>query len=158
MRSSTSRRGTVYRVQLVEEGQAGSRPPGGVPHPGVEQKDVDQPGLFDLRRFHAVFTTSDLDTVAADKIHRQRTVIEQVNADLKASALAHLPSGKFAANAAWLVLAVMAFNLARTAGVIAGTGLAKVTTAAIRRTIVTVAARITRSARRLVLHLSVDWR
>ncbi len=126
--------------------------------PELNKKDVDQPGLFDLRRFHAVFTTSDLDTVAADKIHRQRAVIEQVNADLKASALAHLPSGKFAANAAWLVLAVMAFNLARTAGVIAGTGLAKVTTAAIRRTIVTVAARITRSARRLVLHLSVDWR
>lgn len=32
---------------------------------------MDQPGLFDLYRFHALFTTSDLDTVAADKTHRQ---------------------------------------------------------------------------------------
>ena len=46
------------------------------------------------------------DTVAADKIHRGHAIIEQVHADLKDSALAHLPSGKFNANAAWLVLAV----------------------------------------------------
>ena len=126
--------------------------------PELNKKDVDQPGLFDLHRFHAVFTTSDLDTVAADKTHRQHAVIEQVNADLKASTLAHLPSGKFTANAAWLVLAVMAFNLTRAAGAIAGTGLAKATTATIRCTIVTVPARIARSARRLVLHLPESWR
>lgn len=129
--------------------------------PELNKKDVDQPGLFDLYRFHAVFTTADsqlLDTVAADKTHRQHAVIEQVNADLKASALAHLPSGKFTANAAWLVVAVMAFNLTRIAGIIAGTGLAKATTATIRRTIVTVPARIARSARRLVLHLPQQWR
>jgi hypothetical protein len=70
-----------------------------------------QDTLFDLWRFHAFFTTSDLDTVTADKTHRGHAIIEQVNADLKNSALAHLPSGKFTANAAWLVLAVMAFNL-----------------------------------------------
>ncbi len=60
-------------------------------------------------RFHAFFTTADpdmLDTVAADKTHRHHAIIEQVHADLKSSALAHLPSGKFTANAAWLVLAV----------------------------------------------------
>lgn len=55
------------------------------------------------------------DTVAADKTHRGHAIIEQVHADLKSSALAHLPSGKFTANAAWLVLAVMAFNLTRAA-------------------------------------------
>lgn len=129
--------------------------------PELNKKDVDQPGLFDLHRFHAVFTTADsqlLDTVAADKTHRQHAVIEQVNADVKASALAHLPSGKFTANAAWLVLAVMAFNLPRTAGAIAGTGLAKATTTTIRRAVVTVPARIARSARRLVLHLPESWR
>lgn len=126
--------------------------------PELNRKDVDQPGLFDLHRFHAVFTTSDLDTVTADKTHRQHAVIEQVNADLKASALAHLPSGKFTANAAWLVLAVMAFNLTRTAGVIVGTGLAKATTTTIRRKVVTVPVRIARSARRLVLHLPEQWK
>ena len=77
-----------------------------------------QPTLFDTWRFHAFFTTTDpaaADTVAADKTHRGHAIIEQVHADLKHSALAHLPSGKFTANAAWLVLAVMAFNLTRAA-------------------------------------------
>ena len=62
--------------------------------PELNKKDVEQPGLFDLYRFHAVFTTADselLDTLATDKNHRQHSVIEQVNADLKANALAHLP-------------------------------------------------------------------
>jgi hypothetical protein len=47
--------------------------------------------------FHAFFTTSGLDTVTADATHRAHAIIEQVNADLKNSALAHLPSGRFAA-------------------------------------------------------------
>ena len=74
--------------------------------------------LFDVWRFHAFFTTADpaiLDTIAADKTHRAHAIIEQVHADLKNSALAHLPSGVFTANAAWLVLAVIAFNLTRAA-------------------------------------------
>ena len=66
-------------------------------------KDQGQGTLFDIWRFHAFFTTTnpdDLDTVAADKTHRQHAIIEQVHADLKNSALAHLPSGRFTANAA----------------------------------------------------------
>jgi hypothetical protein len=117
----------------------------------------DQASLFELWRFHAFFTTSDLDTVTADKTHRGHAVIEQVNADLKNSALAHLPSGKFAANSAWLVCAVMAFNLTRAAGGIAGGRLAKATTATLRRTLVAVPARIASSARRLTLHLPQYW-
>jgi hypothetical protein len=77
-----------------------------------------QDTLFDVWRFHAFFTTADpqvLDTVAADKTHRRHAIVEQVHADLKNSALAHLPSGVFNANAAWLVLAVIAFNLTRAA-------------------------------------------
>ncbi len=119
-----------------------------------------QDGLFDAWRFHAFFTTADaevLDTVAADKTHRGHAVIEQVNADLKASALAHLPSGIFNANAAWLVLAVMAFNLTRAAATLAGNGLGKATTATIRRKLITVPARIASSARRIVLHLPTAW-
>nr|GLK33453.1 hypothetical protein GCM10017611_02950 [Rhodococcus wratislaviensis] len=70
--------------------------------------------MFDIWRFHAFFTTTDttdLDTVVADKLHRHHALIEQVHADLKNSAPAHLPLGRFTANAAWLVCAVMAFNL-----------------------------------------------
>lgn len=116
-----------------------------------------QGALFDTWRFHAFFTTSDLDTVTADKTHRGHAIIEQVHADLKDSALAHLPSGRFAANAAWLVLAVMAFNLTRAAATLAGPALAKARTATIRRTLITVPARIASSARRLTLHLPQDW-
>ncbi len=128
--------------------------------PELNKKDLDQPGLFDLYRFHAVFTTADsglIDTVAADKTHQQHAIIEQVNADLKNSALAHMPSGKFTANAAWLVLAVMAFNLTRTAGTIAAGSMARATTATIRHRIVTAPARVARRSRRLVLHLPEGW-
>ena len=67
------------------------------------------------------------------------------------------PSGVFTANAAWLVLAVLAFNLTRAAATITGTGLAKATTATIRRKIVSIPARIASSARRLTLHLPRSW-
>lgn len=113
--------------------------------------------LFDTHRFHAFFTTSTLGAVAADKTHRGHAVIEQINADLKDSALAHLPSGVFTANAAWLVLAVMAFNLTRAAAAATGGGLAKARTGTIRRKLISVPARIASSARRIRLHLPAGW-
>ena len=125
-----------------------------------KKKAAGQGTLFDTWRFHAFFTTTDptdLDTVAADKTHRGHAIIEQVHADLKSSALAHLPSGKFTANAAWLVLAIMAFNLTRTAATIAGADLARATTATIRRKLITVPARVASSARRVTLHLPTAW-
>jgi DDE family transposase len=119
-----------------------------------------QPTLFDTHRFHAFFTTADigvLDTVAADKTHRAHAVIEQVHSDLKNGALGSLPSGKFNANAAWLGAAVMAFNLSRAAGTLAGTKFARATTATIRDKLINVAARVASSARRIVLHLPSNW-
>jgi hypothetical protein len=119
-----------------------------------------QGSLFNTWRFHAFFTTADpqvVNTATADKTHRGHAIIEQVNADLKNSALAHLPSGKFTANAAWLVLACMSFNLTRAAAALTGTTLAKATTATIRRTLITVPARVAFSARRLALHLPTNW-
>ena len=120
----------------------------------------DQDTLFDTWRFHAFFTTTDpgmADTVAADKTHRGHAIIEQVHADLKNSALAHLPSGKFNANAVWLVLAVMAFNLTRATATLTGPALARATTATIRRKLIAVPARIASSARRVTLHLPTHW-
>ncbi len=61
------------------------------------------------------------------------------------------------ANAAWLVLAAMAFNPTRAAGCAAGPTHARSTTATIRTQLIGVAARITRSTRHLVLHLPRDW-
>ena len=110
-----------------------------------KNKLAGQATLFDLHRFHAFFTTSTLDLVPADKTHRAHAAIELVNADLKSSALAHMPSGMFAANAAWLVLAVIAFNLTRA------------TTATIRRKLINIPARIASSARRITLHLPEHW-
>ena len=122
-----------------------------------ELNPTGQDGLFDLWRFHAFFTTSSLDTVTADQAHRGHAIIEQVHADLKNSALAHLPSGQFTANAAWLVLAVIAFNLTRSAATLTGPHLATATTGTLRRTLINVPGRITTSARRLVLHLPQAW-
>ena len=120
-----------------------------------------QETLFDTWRFHAFFTTTapdQLDTVAADQTHRRHALIENVHADLKASALAHLPSGVFNANAAWLVCAVMAFNLTRAAASVTTTpALARAATRTIRRKLINVPARIATSARRLRLHLPTNW-
>ena len=126
--------------------------------PDLNPKAVaGQPTLFDTWRFHAFFTTSVLDTVTADKTHRGHAIIEQVHADLTSSALAHLPSKSFAANSAWLVLAVIAFNLTRAAATLSGPRLAKATTGTIRRTLIVVPARIAGSARTLTLHLPTGW-
>ena len=130
------------------------------------KKAAGQGTLFDVWRFHAFFTTTDPDvlaTVAADQAHRHHAIIEQVHADLKNSALAHLPSGKFTANAAWLVLAVIAFNLTRAAAIMASgatpqtSKLAKATTATVRRKLIAVPARVASSARRITLHLPHAW-
>ena len=113
--------------------------------------------LFGAYRHHAVFTDSPQPMLEAETTHRQHAVIEQVNADLKAGPLAHLPSGSFAANSAWLVLATIAFNLTRAAGALASTFHAKATTGTIRAQLITVPMRLARSARRLRLHLPRDW-
>ena len=116
-----------------------------------------QHGLFTVHRYHAVFTNSPLPMLAAEKAHRAHAIIEQVIADLKDSALAHLPSGQFWANSAWLVCASMAFNLTRAAGTAASAFHAKARTGTIRTQLITVPARLARSARRLVLHLPTGW-
>ena len=80
------------------------------------RRDAGQDELFPGYRHHAIFTDSPLPMLQAEAHHRGHAVIEQVFADLKAGPLAHLPSGVFTANAAWLVCAAMAFT---TTGVLA---------------------------------------
>src|SRR3954454_14833752 len=79
-----------------------------------------QEELFPLWRHHAFLTDTDLPTVQADLTHRGHAIIEQVFTDLIDGPLARLPSGRFAANAAWLTLAAMTHNLTRAAGCLAG--------------------------------------
>jgi hypothetical protein len=121
------------------------------------RREPGQDELFPGYRHHAIFTDSPLPMLQAEAQHRQHAVIEQVFADLKAGPLAHLPSGRFAANSAWLVLAAMAFNLTRAAGALASLWHAKATTGAIRRQLIMVPARLAHSARRLLLHLPAHW-
>ena len=113
--------------------------------------------LFTVYRHHAVFTNSPLPMLEAEKAHRAHAIIEQVIADLKGGPLAHLPSGKFWANSAWLVCAAMAFNLTRTAGVLASAFHAKATTGTIRAHLINVPGRLAHSARRFTLHLPTGW-
>jgi len=113
-------------------------------------------------RYHPVFTNTPLPMVQAEHCHRGHchrghAIVEQVIADLKQGPLAHLPSGLFTANGAWLVCAAMAFNLTRAAGCLASAFHAKATTGTVRAQLITVPARIATSARRIVLHLPVDW-
>ncbi len=113
-----------------------------------------QDELFPVFRYHAVFTDSPFEMVQSEGHHRGHAIVEQVIADLNAGPLAHLPSGHFGANAAWLVLAAMAHNLLRAAGILAGTRYAKARTATVRRDLVALGARIARHGHgNLVLHL-----
>jgi hypothetical protein len=116
-----------------------------------------QDSLFPAYRYHALFTDNPDPLVETESTHRGHAVVEQVIADLKNSALAHLPSGRFTANAAWLVCAAIAFNLTRALGALAGGQLRKATTATIRTRLINLPARIARSARRLRLCLPRDW-
>ncbi|PWI04795.1 IS1380 family transposase, partial [Streptomyces sp. NWU339] len=108
-------------------------------------------------RYHPFFTDQPAATLQAEREHRHHAVVEQVIADSKAGALAHLPSGHFHANAAWLTLWAMAYNLLRAAGSLASAFHAKATTATLRAHLVQVPARIARSARRITLHLPCNW-
>ena len=116
-----------------------------------------QTELFPAFRYHAFLTDTTLSTVDADRTHRAHAVIEQTFADLIDGPLAHLPSGRFAANAAWLTCAGITHNLLRAAGTLAGGQHAKARGATVRRQLVTVPARTARRARKITLHLPEHW-
>lgn len=116
-----------------------------------------QEELLPAYRYHAVFTDSPYTLVQAEAQHRQHAIIEQVNADLIAGPLAHLPSGRFSANDAWLTCAAIAHNLTRATGHLAAGAWPAARPATIRARIITVAARIAHRARTIHLHLPEHW-
>ena len=113
--------------------------------------------LFAAYRHHAFLTDNPLVIEQAEPMHRAHAVVEQVFADLNNGPLKHLPSGRFNANAAWLALAALAYNLTRAAGTLASRLHAKATGATIRRTLINIPARVAASARRIHLHLAEHW-
>ena len=116
-----------------------------------------QLALFAIYDYHAFITDRDGETLELEADHRRHAEIENAIRDLKYGVgLNHLPSGKFAANAAWLAVQVMAHNLARwTARIGLGAGI--VTTKTLRRRLFSLSGRLTRSARRIALHLPTRW-
>jgi hypothetical protein len=119
---------------------------------------AEQSEIFAVYRYHAVFTDSPEPMLIAEATHRDHAIIEQVIAELKSSALAHLPSAAFAANGAWLTCAAIAHNLTRAAGTLAGGQHTRARTATLRAQLITTPARLAHSAHRQILHLPRDWR
>ena len=131
--------------------------PGAAPVRLIVRRVKPTPGsqlaLFATYSYHGFITDRDGETLELEADHRRHAEIENAIRDLKHGVgLNHLPSGRFAANGAWLAVQVMAHNLARWTARI---GLAErtVTTKTLRRRVFALVGRITCSARRLTLHL-----
>ena len=154
------RRDQLHGVHLEEEGTARHRPAHRPPRPRQEQgrrararASCSPPGATTPSS-----PTARYELVQAEEQHRGHAIIEQLLADLNDGPLAHLPSGKFSANAAWLAIAAIAHNLLRAAGTLAGRRHARARAATVRRDLVAVAARTARHGRdRLTLHLPEGW-
>ena len=123
----------------------------------VKPAPGSQLALFATYSYHGFITDRDGETLELEADHRCHAEIEKAIRDLKYGVgLNHLPSGRFAANGAWQAVQVMAHNLARWTARI-GLGQQIVTTKTLRRRVFALAGRLTRSARRLTLHLPRRW-
>ena len=123
-----------------------------------KQAAAGQDELFPLWRYHAVFSDSPFELLQAEGQHRDHAIVEQVFADITDGPLAHMPSGSFAANAAWTACAAIAHNLLRAAGALASLAYARARGATLRRDLINVAARTARSGRgHITLHLPEGW-
>jgi Transposase DDE domain group 1 len=117
-----------------------------------------QDELFATHRYHVIFTDSPFELTQAETQHRGHAIVEQVFADLLDEPLAHLPSGQFNANAAWLQLAATAHTLTRALGVLGSPRHALARGSTIRKELITVAARPARAGRDAIIwHLPCDW-
>ena len=114
-----------------------------------------QLALFTTWDYHAMVTDRPGDVLHLEADHRRHAIVEQSIAELKSAGLAHMPPGRFMANAAWLALAVMAHNLGRAVGALAGLG--RATIATLRRRLFTIPGRLVHTARRLHLRLPRNW-
>ncbi|MEU0157244.1 IS1380 family transposase, partial [Micromonospora fulviviridis] len=117
-----------------------------------------QDPLFPVWRYHPFFTNNPEPADQADVTHRHHAICETVWSDLIDGPWAHQPSGVFAANAAWCILAAICHNLLRAAGTLTGTARYTVARGATLRThLINIPARLARPQRRPVLHLPNHW-
>ncbi|GLL05145.1 transposase [Dactylosporangium matsuzakiense] len=126
--------------------------------PDLKQSTVDEQGeLFTVWRYHAAFTDSPYVLVQAEVQHRGHAIIEQVFTELIDGPLAHLPSGRFNTNNAWLACIAIAHNHTRAAATLAGRPHHTARAATIRRHLINVAGRIARHAHEIIIHLPRHW-
>jgi hypothetical protein len=126
--------------------------------PDHTKSTVDEQGeLFTVWRYHAAFTDSPYELVQAEAQHRGHAIIEQIFAELIDGPLAHLPSGRFHANNAWLTCIAIAHNLTRAAAILAGRPHHTARAATIRRHLINLPGRITHHAREITIHLPQHW-
>jgi hypothetical protein len=125
----------------------------------VKPTPGSQLALFATWDYHAFITDREGDTVALEADHRRHAVVEDVIRDLKYGVgLNHLPSGRFAANAAWVILNVIAHNLGRWVGRIGlGPEATPMTTKTLRTRMLSLPGRMTTSGRKRTLHLPEHW-
>jgi hypothetical protein len=116
-----------------------------------------QAALWPDWRHHAFITDRREELAPVEHEHRQHAVVELAIRDHKDSALRHLPSGQYAANGAWCVIAALAANIARWTQIL---GLGQTTpqaTATLRRRLFVVPGRIAHHGRRMRLRLAARW-
>lgn len=126
------------------------------PHPGAQLSFTDDNGY----RFQVILTNQQGRRIARlEQLHRARAACEDRIRCGKDTGLRNLPSRSFQTNAAWLELVLVAQDLlCWTQRLLLADGeLARCEPKRLRYRLLHVAARLTRHARRLVLHLPRAW-
>jgi hypothetical protein len=125
------------------------------PHPGAQLSFTD----LDGHRFQCFITDQDGDDIAQLELtHRQHAQVEDRIKTLKATGASYLPFHAFAANAAWLELALAAHDLMTWTQLLTLAGEQQISEPKrLRYRILHVAGQITRHARTTTLHLPADW-
>jgi Transposase DDE domain group 1 len=116
-----------------------------------------QAELFPDWRYHCFITNRTVPMLTADTDHRDHAGIELVIRDLKDQALAHFPSGSYAANSAWTVIAALSHNLGRWVTQIGLPNQPVQTARSRRRRLLVIPARLTRTNRRWTLRMPARW-
>jgi len=116
-----------------------------------------QQQLFATWQHFAFITNRTEPLELVEREHREHATVELVIRDLKDQALAHFPSGRFNANAAWTVIACLAHNLLRWTELLGLPEQRPRRARTIRRRLLALPGRLTRTARRWTLHLPARW-
>jgi hypothetical protein len=124
----------------------------------TNQTDKNQTRMWPDFEYHSFITNREGTTVFLDADHRKHAVVELAIRDWKEGAAGdHNPSGVFAANAAWTVIAALAHNMLRWTTALGMGTTGPVVAKTIRRRFLTVPGRATQQSRRTIMHFPRNW-